>query len=61
MGRKAMIRSRLQEKKALAIVKGELDVRLNAFGLKIKRLENEVRSLNRKVKNLNKGEWLWTF
>ena len=52
-----MIRGRLQEKKALAIVKGELDVRLNAFGLKIRRLENEVRSLNRKVKNLEtKGE-----
>ena len=51
-----MIRGRLKDKKAIAIVKGELDVRLNAFGLKIKRLENEVRSLNRKVKNLNKGE-----
>tara|TARA_Y100000593_G_scaffold34527_1_gene67847 strand:+ start:135 stop:308 length:174 start_codon:yes stop_codon:yes gene_type:complete len=57
MGRKAMIRSRLQEKKALAIVKGELDVRLNAFGLKIRRLETEVRSLRTKIKRLeNKGE-----
>ena len=57
MGRKAMIRSRLQDKKALAIVKGELDVRLNAFGLKIRRLETEVRSLRGKVKRLeNKGE-----
>jgi len=54
-----MIRSRLQEKKALAIVKAELDVRLNSFGLKIRRLENEVRSLSSKViqlQNLNKGE-----
>jgi len=52
-----MIRSRLQDKKAIAIVKGELDVRLNAFGLKIRRLETEVRSLRAKVKRLeNKGE-----
>ena len=52
-----MIRSRLQDKKAIAIVKGELDVRLNAFGLKIRRLETEVRSLRGKVKRLeNKGE-----
>ena len=52
-----MIRSRLQEKKALAIVKVELDVRLNDFGLKIRRLETEVRSLRGKVKRLeNKGE-----
>ena len=52
-----MIRSRLQDKKALAIVNGELDVRLNAFGLKIRRLETEVRRLRGKVKRLeNKGE-----
>jgi hypothetical protein len=57
MGRKAMIRSRLQEKKALAIVKGELDVRLNSFGLKIRKLETEVRNLRCKLKRLeNKGE-----
>ncbi len=52
-----MIRSRLQEKKALAIVKGELDVRLNSFGLKIRKLETEVRNLRGKLKRLeNKGE-----
>ena len=52
-----MIRSRLQDKKALAIVKAELDVRLNAFGLKIRRLETELRNLRAKVKRLEtKGE-----
>ena len=52
-----MIRSRLQDKKAIAIVKGELDVRLNAFGLKIRRLETERRIIRAKVKRLeNKGE-----
>ena len=35
----------------------EVDVKLNSFGLKIRKLENEVRSLRGKVKRLeNKGE-----
>ena len=52
-----MIRSSLQDKKLLQFIRNELDVKINSFGLKIKRLENEVRSLRGKVKNLeNKGE-----
>ena len=38
-------------------MRSELDIKINSFGLKIKRLENEVRSLRTKVKKLeNKGE-----
>ena len=54
-----MIRSSLQDKKLLKIMRSELDIKINSFGLKIKRLENEVRSLSGKViqlQNLNKGE-----
>ena len=52
-----MIRSSLQDKKLLQFIRNELDVKINSFGLKIKRLENEVRSLRTKVKKLeNKGE-----
>ena len=39
------------------MIRDELDIKINSFGLKIKRLENEVRSLRGKVKRLeNKGE-----
>ena len=56
MGRK-VIRSSLQDKKLLKMMRSELDIKINSFGLKIKRLENEVRSLRTKVKKLeNKGE-----
>ena len=52
-----VIRSNLQDRKLMAMVKSEIDIKLNSFGLKIRRLENEVRSLRTKVKNLeNKGE-----
>ena len=58
MGRK-VIRSSLQDKKLLKMMRDELDIKINSFGLKIRRLENEVRSLSGKViqlQNLNKGE-----
>tara|TARA_R100001594_G_scaffold123732_1_gene160277 strand:+ start:1994 stop:2167 length:174 start_codon:yes stop_codon:yes gene_type:complete len=56
MGRK-MIRQSLAEKKMMNVIKQTLDVKLNVFGLKIRKLENEVRSLRGKVKRLeNKGE-----
>ena len=51
-----MIRSKVQDKKLLTLLKGELDVKLNSFGLKIRKLENEVRSLRGQVKRLQKGE-----
>ena len=54
-----MIRSNLQDRKLLKMMRDELDVKINSFGLKIRRLENEVRSLSGKViqlQNLNKGE-----
>ena len=52
-----MIRSNLQDRKLLKMMRDELDIKINSFGLKIRRLENEVRSLRTKVKNLeNKGE-----
>ena len=52
-----MIRSSLQDKKLLKMMRDELDIKINSFGLKIRKLENEVRSLRGKVKKLeNKGE-----
>lgn len=54
-----VIRSSVQDKKLLQIIRNELDVKINSFGLKIRKLENEVRSLRGKVirlENLNKGE-----
>ena len=38
----------------MAMVKNEIDVKLNSFGLKIRRLEIENRSLRRKVIQLEK-------
>ncbi len=41
------------------MMRDELDVKLNSFGLKIRRLENDVSGLRRKIiqlENLNKGE-----
>ena len=51
-----MIRSSSQDKKLLATVKGQVDVMLNSFGLKIRMLENKVRLLDSKIKKLQKGE-----
>ena len=52
-----MIRSNLQDRKLLKMMRDELDIKINSFGLKIRKLENEVRSLRGKVKRLeNKGE-----
>ena len=54
-----MIRSSLQDKKLLKMMRSELDIKINSFGLKIRRLETEVMGLRRKIiklENLNKGE-----
>lgn len=54
-----MVRSSLQDRKLMTMIKNEIDVKLNVFGLKIRRLENDNRSLRRKViqlENLIKGE-----
>ena len=54
-----MIRSSIQDRKLLQLIKNEVDVKINSFGLKIRKLENEVRSLRGKViklETLNKGE-----
>ena len=52
-----MIRSSLQDRKLLKMMRSELDIKINSFGLKIRKLENEVRSLRGKVKRLEyKGE-----
>ena len=54
-----MIRSSVQDRKLLQMIRNELDVKINSFGLKIRKLENEVRSLRGKVirlESLNKGE-----
>ena len=47
----------IKDRKMLNQIKQEVDVKINSFGLKIRRLETEVRSLRGKVKRLeNKGE-----
>ncbi len=54
-----MIRNSLQDKKLLQIIENKMDIKINSFGLKIRKLENEVRSLRGKVirlETLNKGE-----
>ncbi len=38
----------------MAMVKNEIDIKLNRFGLKVRRLEIENRSLRRKVIQLEK-------
>ena len=47
-----MIRTSLQDKRLLKMMRDELDIKINSFGLKIRRLQNEVRSLRTKVKKL---------
>ena len=52
-----MIRSSLQDKKLIKMMRSELDIKINSFGLKIRKLENEVICLRGKVKRLeNNGE-----
>ena len=52
-----MIRTSLQDKRLLKMMRDELDIKINSFGLKIRNLENEVRILRGKVIKLeNKGE-----
>ena len=54
-----MIRQSLAERKMMATIKGLVDVKLNAFGLKIRRLEYEMRAIraeNIQLKKLIKGD-----
>ena len=51
-----MIRSNLQDRKLMAMVKSEIDIKLNSFGLKIRRLENDVSCLRRKIIKLETKE-----
>ena len=50
-----MIRSNLQDRKLTAMF-NEMDVKLNSFGLKIRRLENDVSGLRRKIIKLETKE-----
>ncbi len=43
------MRQSIAERKMMASIKGMVDVKLNSFGLKIRKLENETRSLRGKV------------
>ena len=58
-----MIRSSLQDRKLLKMIRSELDVTINSFGLKIRKLENENRSFRGKIiqleKKVKKLEKLW--
>ena len=54
-----MIRQSLAERKIMATIKGLVDVKLNSFGLKIRRLEYEMRAIraeNIQLKKLIKGD-----
>ena len=44
----------IKDRKMLNQIKQEVDVKINSFGLKIRRLENENRSLRGKVIRLEK-------
>ena len=44
----------IKDRKMMNQLRQEVDVKLNSFGLKIRRLENENRSLRIKVKRLEK-------
>ena len=44
----------IKDRKMMNQLKQEVDVKINSFGLKIRRLENENRSLRIKVKRLEK-------
>ena len=43
------MRQSIAERKMMTSIKGLIDVKLNSFGLKIRKLENETRSLRGKV------------
>tara|TARA_R100001594_G_scaffold112359_1_gene147213 strand:- start:782 stop:967 length:186 start_codon:yes stop_codon:yes gene_type:complete len=52
MGRK--MRQSITERKMMVSIKGMIDVKLNEYGLKFRRIENEIRVLkmqNRQLKN----------
>ena len=44
----------IKDRKMMNRLKQEVEVKINSFGLKIRRLENENRSLRIKVKRLEK-------
>ena len=49
-----MIRAKLQDRKMMLSIKSIMDVKLNEYGLKFRRIENEIRSLkkqNTQLKN----------
>jgi len=48
------MRQSIAEKKMMMSIKGMIDVKLNEYGLKFRRIENEIRVLkmqNRQLKN----------
>ena len=44
-----MIRSNIQDRKTIALINQTIDVKLNSFGLKIRRLENDRNSQRGKI------------
>ncbi len=49
----------VKDRKELNRLRQEVDVKINSFGLRLRRLENEILMLktqNYEIKNLNKGE-----
>ena len=57
MGRKEVIS--IKDRKELNRLRQEVDVKINSFGLRLRRLENEILMLktqNNEIKNLIKGE-----
>ena len=49
----------VKDRKELNRLRQEVDVKINSFGLRLRRLENEILMLktqNYYIKNLNKGE-----
>ena len=49
----------LKDRKELNRLRQEVDVKINSFGLRLRRLENEILMLktqNNEIKNLIKGE-----
>tara|TARA_R100001594_G_scaffold102525_1_gene137258 strand:+ start:2615 stop:2797 length:183 start_codon:yes stop_codon:yes gene_type:complete len=49
-----VIRAKLQDRKMMLSIKSIMDVKLNEYGLKFRRIENEIRSLkkqNTQLKN----------
>tara|TARA_R100000005_G_C4985279_1_gene193778 strand:+ start:1682 stop:1858 length:177 start_codon:yes stop_codon:yes gene_type:complete len=57
MGRKKVIS--IKDRKELNRLRQEVDVKINSFGLRLRRLENEILMLktqNNEIKNLIKGE-----